>query len=283
MLEDSDWTSYLYARGTALGGCAEPGDAAASIGRAERRLQAYLGMAQDQARVHARRSFLYSSDSAFHDQLLASGSTNLLHEIVERTTADELPFAPEQARGALVVTLHYGLATSILPLWLAMASRRGMIRQFAVIQNSRRNPNVMLSAERLAELADCGFPFADLDLARLGELPALRRALAILRQGGVVLIFADGQLPRQDAKRTLTCRIGRGSLALPRGAEWLARSAQVPLLPLLLRPQGDGNRMVSLDARAPGDAQSALQSLIDGAMDLDPGPWSRWCCSADHF
>jgi hypothetical protein len=283
MLQDSAWTSYLLARGTALGGCAEPGDAAASIGRAESRLQAHLGMAQDQARIHARRSFLYSSDAAFHDQLLASGGTDLLREIVERTNVDERPFAPERARGALVVTLHYGLATSILPLWLAMASRRGMIRRFAVIQNSQRNPNVMLSAERLARLADCGFPFADLDLARLGELCAIRHALAILRQGGVVLIFADGQLPRKDAARTLTCRIGRGSLTLPRGAEWLARSAQVPLLPLLLGPQGDGNRMVSLDAHAPGDAQSALQSLIDRAMDLDPGPWSRWCCSADHF
>jgi hypothetical protein len=283
MLHDSTWTSYQLARGTALGGCVEARDAAASIGRAESRLQSYLGMAQEQARVHARRSFLYSGDSAFHDQLLASGSTDLLHEIVGRTNSDELPFAPERARGALVVTLHYGLATSILPLWLAMASRRGTIGPFGVIQNSHRNPNVMLSAERLAELADCGFPFADLDLARLGELGALKRALAIMRQGGVVLIFADGQLPPQDAKRTLTCRIGRGLLALPRGAEWLAHGAQAPLLPLLLRPQGDGNRIVSLDAHAPEDAQSALQSLIDGAMDLDPGPWSRWCCSADHF
>jgi hypothetical protein len=283
MLQDPAWTSYLLARGTALAGCASAGDAAASISRAESRLQEYLGMEPEPACAQARRSFLYSGDAAFHDQLLASGSTDLLQEIVERTDVDEPALAPEQARGGVLVTLHYGLATSILPLWLAMASRRGTIGPFAVIQNSQRNPNVMLSAERLAKLADCGFPFADLDLARLGELCALRSALEILRRGGVVLIFADGQLPRKDAKRTLTCRIGRGSLALPRGAEWLARSAQVPLLPLLLSPQGDGSRMVSLDARAPGDAHGALQSLIDRAMDLDPGPWSRWCCSADHF
>src|ERR1700692_741486 len=101
-----------------------------------------------------------------------------------------------------------------------MASRSGMIPQVAVIQNSRRNPHVMLSAERHAKLADCGFPFADLDLARLGEVAAMRRALAILRDGGIVLIFADGQLPRASAKRTLTCRLGRGSFALPQGADW---------------------------------------------------------------
>jgi hypothetical protein len=283
MLQIPAWTSYLLARGTALAGCASAADAAASISRAERRLREYLGMEPEPARAEARRSFLYSGDAAFHDQLLASGSTNLLREIVERTDADEPAFAPGPARGGVLVTLHYGLATSILPLWLAMASRRGTIGPFAVIQNSQRNPNVMLSAERLARLTDCGFPFADLDLARLGEMGALRRALEILRRGGRVLIFADGQLPRKDAKHALTCRIGRGSLALPRGAEWLARGAQVPLLPLLLAPQGDGNRMVSLDARAPGDAHGALQSLIDRAMELDPAPWSRWCCSADHF
>jgi hypothetical protein len=55
------------------------------------------------------------------------------------------------------------------------------------------------------------------------------------------------------------------------------------LLPLLLEPHGDDNRIVSLDAHAPGDAAGAVQSLIDRAMALDPAPWSRWCCSADHF
>ena len=283
MLQIPAWTSYLLARGTALAGCAAADDAVASIGRAESRLQEYLGMEPEPARAQARRSFLYSGDAAFHDQLLTSGSTDLLQEIVERTDAAEPVLAPDQSRGAVLVTLHYGLATSILPLWLAMASRKGAIGPFAVIQNSRRNPNVMLSPERLAKLGDCGFPFADLDLARLGELGALRRALEILRRGGLVLIFADGQLPRKDTKHALTCRIGHGSLTLPRGAEWLARSARVPLLPLLLGPQGDGNRIISLDAHAPEEAHGAVQSLIDRAMALDPAPWSRWCCSADHF
>jgi hypothetical protein len=283
MPPDPAWTSYLSARGTALSSCADPGVAATAIGRAEARLQAYLGMGQEQARAHARRCFLYTGDSVFHDQLLASGSTDLLRTIVEQTSVDDLPFVRERARGAVAVTLHYGAATSILPLWLAMAGRNGMIPQVAVIQNSRRDPHVMLSAERHAELADCGFPFADLDLARLGEVAAMRRALAILRRGGIVLIFADGQLPQTSAKRTFTCRLGRGSLVLPRGAEWLARSADVPLLPLLLRPQGDGNRVVSLNACGPLDAQRALQTLIDAAMALDPAPWSRWCCTAEHF
>jgi hypothetical protein len=283
MLPDTAWTSYLSARQTALGSCADPAVAAASIGRAETRLQAYLGMEPEQAGTHARRSFLYSADAAFHDQLLASGSTDLLRMIVERTSADGVPVAPNRTCGGLAVTLHYGPATSILPLWLAMASRRGTIRQFAVIQNSRRNPNVMLSVERHAALLRSGFPFADLDIARLGEVAALRRALSILRNGGIVLIFADGQLPRPGAKRTVTCRLGAGALVLPQGAEWLARSAEVPLLPLLLRPDRDGYRLQFLNTCAPGQAHGALQALIDTAMDFDPAPWSRWCCSADHF
>ena len=283
MLADSAWTSYLSARETALTSCADPAVAATSIGRAETRLQAYLGMGPEQASAHARRSFLYAADAAFHDQLLASGSADLLRAIVEQTSLDDHPLARERPRGVLAVTLHYGPATSILPLWLAMASRTGMIPQVAVIQNSRRNPKVMLSAQRHAMLADCGFPFDDLDIARLGEVAVLRRGLALLRDGGIVLIFADGQLPRPGAKRIFTCRLGAGSLVLPQGAEWLARSADVPLLPLLLRPDRDGHRLASLNACAPEHAQRGLQALIDAAMDFDPAPWSRWCCSADHF
>ncbi len=283
MLPDSTWTSYLAARQMALRGCADPAVAAASIGRAATRLQAYLEMEPKQAGTQARRSFLYSADAAFHDQLLASGSADLLRTIVERTDADGFPPVRSASGGALAVTLHYGPATSILPLWLALASRRGAIPQVAIIQNSRRNPNVMLSAERHAALFRCGFPFVDLDIARLGEVAALRRALTILRAGGIVLIFADGQLPRPDAKRTVTCRLGAGSLVLPQGAQWLAHSADVPLLPLLLPPDRDGHRLQCLNACAPGQAQAALQVLIDTAMDFDPAPWSRWCCSADHF
>jgi len=283
MLPDAAWTSYLSAREMALRSCADPAVAATSIGRAETRLQAYMGMRHEQAAAHARRSFLYSADAAFHDQLLTSGSADLLRTIVERTNVDDLPVACNRACGVLAVTLHYGPATSILPLRLAMASRRGMIPPVAVIQNSRRNPKVMLSAERHAALFHCGFPFADLDIGRLGEVAALRRALVILREGGIVLIFADGQLPRPGGKRTVTCRLGAGSLLLPQGAEWLARSADVPLLPLLLRPDRDGYRLESLSASAPEQAQGALQALIDAAMDFDPAPWSRWCCSAEHF
>ena len=282
MPPDPAWSAYLAARATALA-CAGAGVAATSIGRAEARLRSYLAMGRDQAHAHARRCFLYAGDQAFHDQLLASGSPDLLRTIVQQTGADDIPALRERSRGALAVTLHYGLATSILPLWLAMAGRDGGISEVAIIQNSRANPDVMLSAERNAELARCGFPFADLDIARLGEIAAMRRALAVLRQGGIVLIFADGQLPQAGAKRTVTCRLGRGAFTLPRGAEWLARSAEVPLLPLLLRPHRDGNRMVSLSTCGPGEAQSALQGLLDAAMDFDPAPWSRWCCTAEHF
>jgi hypothetical protein len=282
MLPDCAWSSYLVARGTALSRCADPDGRAIAIGRAEARLRTYLGMRPEQARTQARRCSLYAGDFAFHDQLLATGRPDLLRAVVEKTNFDGSPLLRERGHGAVAVTLHYGAATSILPLWLALASRSGLIPQIGVIQNSRRNPHVMLSAERHVTLGDCGFPFADLDMAKLGELAAMRRALAILRSGGLVLIFADGQLPQPGA-RTFTCRLGRGSLALPRGAEWLARSADVPLLPLLLKPQGDGNRVVALNACGPSDAQRALQGLIDAAMDIDPAPWSRWCCSAEHF
>jgi hypothetical protein len=190
---------------------------------------------------------------------------------------------PSEGRGALAITLHYGPSTSILPLWLAQACRRGTIAEFGVIENSRRNPSVMLSPARQAELGGHGFPFADLDIATLGELGVMRRALAILRRGGMVLIFADGQLPREPGKRALNCRLGRRPLSLPQGAKWLAQTADVPLLPLLLEPQLDGHRITALGPFRPAQAQSAVQALLDTAMAAAPAPWWRWCCSASHF
>jgi hypothetical protein len=283
MPQDADWASYQDARRAALHGCADAQAAATSIGRAKARLRTYFGLEPDEAHVQARRCLLFSGDAAFHDQFLASGPTGLLRTLIEKTEADHPTFRRDRSRGAVLVSLHYGPATSMLPLWFAMGSERGLIPTFAVIQNSKNNPNVVLSAQRHAELVDAGFPFVDLDIARLGELGALRRALSILKDGGMVLIFADGQLPQPSAKRAMTCRLGRGSLVLACGAEWLARCADVPLQPILLQPKGDGHRLVSLPGVRPDQASFAIQGLLDAAMACDLAPWSRWCCSAEHL
>jgi hypothetical protein len=272
----------MAARAQALRCCVAADDAAESIGRAAARLKVYLGVAGDAAELLARRSLLHAGDAAFHDQLLGCGRTDILRMAVERTTADDLTQAPSRG-GMLAISLHYGPATSILPLWLAKLRARGVISEFGVIENSRRNPSVMLSPRRHAELEACGFPFADLDIATLGEVGAMRRALAILRNGGVVLIFADGQLPPPGAKRTLTCRLGHCPLALAQGAQWLAQSADVPLLPLWLRPQGDSYAVAALAPQSPSQAGSAVQSLLDATMAADPAPWGRWCSSAAHL
>jgi predicted LPLAT superfamily acyltransferase len=281
MPTDGSFELYLAARRMALRGCIDADFAAASIGRAEARLQAYFAMAPEAAAIKARRAFLHTSDAAFHDQLLACGRIDILRAAVERTAAADAAITP--ARGTLAVSLHYGPSTAILPLCLAMAKSRGAIPDLAVIENSRRNPSVMITPDRFADLAACGFPITDLDIANLGELGAMRRALAILRHGGTVLIFADGQLPPPGGKRALTCRLGRGTVAFAQGAQWLAETADVPLLPLLLLPQADGHRVAALPPQPPTQASRALQELIDAAMAADPAPWWRWCSSADHF
>jgi hypothetical protein len=279
MLRDTGWASYLSARRAALSCRADP-DLAGSIVRAERRLTTYLGLTPEDALLQARRCALFAADAAFHDQLLTSGCIDVLRTLVARTAAD--PHVRTRSHGTLVVSLHYGPATSIVPLCLADAGRRGH-STFAVVQNSRSNRAVVLPPARQAALAAAGFPILDLDIARLGEIGVLRRALAVLGAGGTVLIFADGQLPRPDVRRTVACRLGGGHIALPRGAEWLARSAGVPLLPLIVRAERDVHRLVSLPEVPPQAASAAYQALINAAVDVDPAPWSRWCCGADHF
>ncbi len=282
-LDAAVWDCYVSARSEALRGYAASADAKDAVERVAARLKAYLGLADDQATNQARRAFLYAGDAAFHDQLLATGRIDILRMAVERL--GDLPLRPGATAGAgmLAVSLHYGPATALLPLWLAMASGRGLLGEVGVIENSRRNPSVMLSARRHAELAACGFPFADLDMATLGELGAMRRALAILRDGGIVLIFADGQLPQPSAKRTLRCRLGCRPLALPCGTQWLAETAGVPLKPLWLRPERDSHGLMDLPLCLPSGAERAVQALIDTAMAADPAPWGRWCSSAAHL
>jgi hypothetical protein len=282
MSADTAWECYLSARRSALRATGTAETAAPAIERAQARLRAYLSMDGERALHQARRSYFYTADAAFHDQLLASGRMDVLRAAIAGVATDS-PLTRVGQRGALAVSLHYGAATGILPLWLAAASRDGFIPEVGVIENSRRDPNIMLTAQRHAELGRCGFPFVDIDLARLGELTAMRRALEILRRGGVVLIFADGQLPRAGAKRALTCRLGCRPFTLPHGAEWLAKTADVSLLPLLLRPTGAGSRVERLPEFAPADARNSIQALIDAAISADPAPWWRWCCNADHF
>jgi len=283
MTTNETWNRYLAARSMALRGCAGADCAAASIARAEARLQSYFALAPEAARLQARRSYLHAGDAAFHDQLLAAGLVDVLREAVESTVAADIALCDPAGRGALVISLHYGPATAILPLWLAAARRNGSPPGVAAIENSRRNPNVMLPQGRVAELSRCGFPIANLDIAVEGELAVLRAALKILRDGGTVLIFADGQLPQADAKRTLACRLGRGALKLPHGPQWLAQMAGVPLVPLLLAPQADSHRVEALPPYPSSQAQAAVQALLDRAMALDPAPWLRWCASADHL
>jgi hypothetical protein len=278
MLHDTGWASYLDARRAALGCCA--GADAMALGAAERRLQTYLGMDAGEARRQARRCALFASDAAFHDQLVASGRIDVLRTAIEEVAMEPHVIPPG---GAVAVSLHYGPATSILPLCLAKANRAAGKPPLAVIQNSHRNPAVMLPTRRTAELAERGFPMIDLDITRLGEIGALRRALATLSEGGMVLIFADGQLPGPNARRSIACRLGAGPLSLAHGAAWLAQTAGVHLLPFLVRPTRDGHRVEALPRERAEDAPRAYQALIDAVATFDPAPWSRWCCGAEHF
>src|SRR5262249_14961736 len=93
----------------------------------------------------------------------------------------------------------------------------------------------------------------------------------------------DGQLPRQDAKRAIRCRLGARPVAFASGPAWLARNAEVGLLPLLLLPKGNSNRLTVLAAHGAESGTGAVQALLDAALSFDPAPWSCWSSHAPHF
>jgi hypothetical protein len=278
-----DWSSYVSARRAVLAACADPDAHASQINRAAARLQACLKLDREQACVHARRSMLCTADAIFHEQLIASGDVGLLRRISQRTDAGDFLPRGTPPGGLLVVSLHYGLATSVLPLWLAMTSQQRSVAKLAVINDSRRHSSSKPPLRRLDRLNKFGCDFTDIDLAGAGELGAMRQALRILREGGIVLIYADGQLAPTTAKHAIRCRLGSGSVAFPHGVAWLAQKAATQILPIVVRPRGDDNQIACRGPYSAGEAQTAVQALLDAAIGSDPAPWRFWCSSSKDF
>jgi hypothetical protein len=189
----------------------------------------------------------------------------------------------ERAGGALVIILHYGLATSLLPLWLARASSTRPVPVFGYINNSGATAGVKAPTTRQSELRDSGFQGVDLDFSLLGELDVMRGALQNLKSGGIVSMSADNAPRKGAARHDIVCKIGWSSVVFAPGVKWLAHRAGVPVFPLLLHPQGDGSKLVSLGPFSAADMQRAVQALLEAAMRFDPAPWSRWSCAAPHM
>src|SRR5262249_14775604 len=148
----------------------------------------------------------------------------------------------------LLVSLHYGPYTSLLPLALARARP-----PVSFLLDLRLDPTLVLPDDRLRELEGADVVPAGglgrIDAAE-GGAAALRRLRDVLDAGGAAVVFADAYFRPPEDRRALPFPLGRRTLRLPRGAAWLAEATGCAVAAVCIHPEGRGHRV---DVRAAPD------------------------------
>jgi len=241
--------------------------------RAERRLAECLALDPEHARAEALRSVLLQRERRLHESLLLEADPARLRELVLAVEVDGLDALRRRAGvGLLLVSLHYGPYSSLL--WPALA-KEGLSPLHSLI-DLRLDPNLVLPDARLRELEEAGVvPPGSLERVDRGAGgPTTARGLAaVLAAGDATLVLPDAYFLPPGAPRSLAFPLGRRTLALPRGVEWLARRSGCAVAVAWIRPEGSGHRVV---VRPAAGVDAALATLARDAVVADPAPWEGW-------
>jgi lauroyl/myristoyl acyltransferase len=199
--------------------------------------------------------------------------------------ADQLA-AIDATRGIVLVSLHYGLYSSMLIWWLAQATARNLFKRLTVLMRSNATGQYLLSSRRIEQFEAVGVWSRQVtlfDRTRLGPSGAARALLDRLGPREAILLFPDAVL-HSATERALTVKLGRLELGLPRGATWLAQTSRCPVVPVNIRPHGDNAHAVVFGpANLPASpsntttrVNAAVQYLVDQTVMVDPSPWEGW-------
>lgn len=247
--------------------------------RAETRLRAFLGYKRERAEVEARRCVLLGRDRRLQHMMVFEAEFELLREAVAGVSIDGLgQFARRDRRGLLLVSLHYGPYSSLLLLVLARAAARGLLPSVTVLTDTRLDPHMAMPEERIARICtDClrspdGPVFWLFDRRAAGVL-AGRQLAALLSAGDAVLVFPDGNLQEPTTRGAVRRSFGKKVLGFGRGASWLARVTGCTVASVIVRPEGNGHRVVFQRAAT---VEEALGCLLEDTVVPDPAPWDFW-------
>jgi lauroyl/myristoyl acyltransferase len=193
----------------------------------------------------------------------------------------------EQDQGLVLVSLHYSLYSSLLVLWLARATVRGLFNHLTMLVVSNPAGALRPSERRLSQLAEAGI----WDLARtilldrrlIGASGATRQLVRRIRDGGAVLILPDAAI-LPAGEKGLTVRVGHQTVGMPPGLAWLCRTTGTPLASVYVRPHADDQHAIEFGIPAyPGiiknsDAvvRDVFVALVEQAISDDPTPWEGW-------
>jgi hypothetical protein len=283
--------AYAAGRYAALGSPLTEAEQAAEL-RARLALGECLDLAPAPAAYYGRRCLLFHRDACLHEALaldLPGAHVPELLEFVSVIGLEHLSWL-DPSRGILLLSLHYGPYSSLLVWWLAAATARGSFEKLTVLLRSTGAGQYQVSEQRLAEFEAAGvWPRSRItlfDRETAGPAGTVARLSARLGHGEAVLMFPDAALrPHDDDDDDeLSLKVGRSVFGLPRGAVWLARDHCSAVVPVYIRPHGDSAHAVVIgrpvQPRDPSEAHaavsSALQYLVEDAVQADPSPWGVW-------
>ncbi|HEY3543142.1 MAG TPA: hypothetical protein VGK79_11440 [Gaiellaceae bacterium] len=172
--------------------------------------------------------------------------------------------------GGLLLGLHYGPYSSLLPL--VLARRLGRV---SFLVDRRLDPSLVLPTERVHELERAG-------VLPPGALAAIdggvRRVRDELARGSAVVVLVDPYfLP--PGSRSVGLRIGARELRVPRGAAWLSEQTACAVAAVSIVPTATGHRVA---VRGVADVSAALTVLAEQVV-ADPAPWEGWLREQRHL
>lgn len=258
--------------------------------RAKDAIGDYLGVSDAAAAYYARRCLLCHRELFLHELLALDMPSESLAELVE--TVDvvgerELGLL-DLRRGVVLVTLHYGLYSSLLLWWLARAVVRGLLDGLTILIRTTAAGQYMIADSRLAEFEAQGIWKCEsvelFDREAVGPNGTVQALRDRLGPGAAVLVFLDPELRPASRSDSLRVRIGMRSVGLPRGAAWVAAAGPAAVAPVHIRPHRDTRHAVvfgstyrpasGFEARAA--VHAAAQHLVDTTIMADPSPWEGW-------
>jgi hypothetical protein len=126
--------------------------------RAAAALSCYLGVGQAAAAYYARRCILFHRDQVLHEALVLDLPAHRIPDIlssVKAVGADQLATL-DPSRGIVLVSLHYGLYSSMLIWWLAQATARKLFKKLTVLMRSNPTGQYLVSSRRLEDFEAAG-------------------------------------------------------------------------------------------------------------------------------
>jgi lauroyl/myristoyl acyltransferase len=288
---DAFWAAY---RGACLVALAQPVSEIeqARLAPVAQRMSEYLGLSPEAAAYQSRRALFCYRQEWIHAEMALELPPAAITTLVDSVEVAGLPWLErtDQTRGLLLTSLHYSLYSSLLWLWLARATVRGLYRRLTIMMvadqpalGARINRQIR-RLEAAGVLPPGAVTAIERPRAATFAPAVVRTLLDRLHAGEAVYFCAEPYFIAPSDRHAAVLTLSGAALGLPGGVPWLARAARCPVVPVHIHPGPADRYVVTVSPPAetdqPGVAgwgvEAALQQLLDRTVRADPAHWEGW-------